>query len=121
MWQDSPLADGRQMAMNRYSNVIDEFVVKARGHSQNIAVRNMQDLSRLLQKGTDYWTANWQNDPVYIVAKATAESNTRYAVVKAYRIPELNNPYAQPFLQVDCSALFDGISVFIEHGPWQDT
>jgi len=120
VWQDSPMADGRRMAMSHYANIIDEFVIKAKGGSQNTAIRWMQELMRLLQKGTDYWTSTWQGDPVYIQARASKETNTRYAIVKSFRVEELNNPYASPFLLGSCSALFDGISVFVEHGPWQD-
>lgn len=120
VWQDSPMANGRQLAMTVYANIIDEFVIKGKGGTQDTAIRNLQDLIRLLQKGKDYWTSNWQTTPIYLKAKATSESHVRYAIVKSFRIDSLNSPYAGPFLQTDCTALFDGISVFVEHGPWQE-
>ena len=117
----SPLADGQQLVMTHYEDIIDEFVLSGRGTSPDRAIQSQRDLLNLLDKGTRFWTTEWQTTPVYIRARAKSESETRYAIVKSWALPELNNPYAPPFLQPDGAAVWEELALIIEHRPWLES
>lgn len=118
IWKDSPLFEGRQLAYRKLGTVIDTFDLKVRGRSQDDAIRRVQELRRLLEKAISYWTDDAQNQPVYLVARAPYETNTRYAVILDYRTPRDANPFKQPFF--GCTALVNQFQLAVEHGIWQD-
>lgn len=121
VFQESSLSWGRQLVDKQFENHIDTFELVANQVSQDLVIRELQDIRRLLEKASSYWTADWQNEPVWLAAKASEETNTRYALVVAGRIPEDENPYNQPFLQPDCSSIMNGLTLVIEHQMWSDT
>ena len=81
-------------------------------------IRDTQELRRLLQKAADYWATDWQNTPVYIIARANGETNTRYCLIHTGRFANDANPYAQPFMQPMCGAAMDSIPFIFERGHW---
>jgi len=121
IFRDSPLSDGRQPVIARRANIIDELNVKIRGSSTDDAIGRWIALGQLLDKAVHYWTSRRTSEPVWIKAQASCETNPRYALIAMWRVPELGNPFAPPFLQPRANALLDDISVFIEHLPWQHT
>lgn len=116
VWQSSPLADGRRLVAYRWDNLMDTFTMDSFGGTQDDLIRITQDAERLLVKALDYWTAAWQNEPVWIEAKADRETNARYAVLKAYDFANYSGPYEQPF--TSCPPSFDELILVLEHGPW---
>ena len=117
VFADSPLADGRQLVDRKFENAIDTLELKVNGHSQDGTILSMRNLRGLLEQGVNYWLADWQVNPVYIEARGPGETNTRYAVIVDYRVPQDDNPYATPFFGSDA---MDDITVVLEHGPWLD-
>lgn len=116
-WQSSPLSDGRRLVDRRFNNVIETFELKLRGASQDEAIQEMQNLRRLLEKAASYWTTDWQNEPVWIEAQASCETNPRYALIYTGAIPQDDQPFAQPFLQPHGAAM-DELTLVVERGPW---
>lgn len=118
IFQNSPLATGRRLVAYRYANAIETMQLKAHHVTPDALIRDTQELRRLLQKAADYWATDWQNTPVYIIARATGETNTRYCIIHTGRFANDANPYAQPFLQPMCGAAMDSIPFIFERGHW---
>lgn len=117
-FQQSALADGRRLVHKQFDNVLETYDIKLTEVSTDILIKETQDLRRLLEKATQYWTTNWQNDPVYLEVRAENETNTRYAVIYNWSTPDDENPFAQPFLQPDCRAVMDNWTLILERGHW---
>lgn len=119
-WQSSDFNRGRSLLFKTTDNIIDTLVLSVRAPNQDSLIRNLRELYQLLDKAVTYWTTKWQTEPVWIVARAQEETNTRYAVIKDYKIPEdVAGMYAQPFFS-KTPAVSD-LSVTIEHDMWTDT
>lgn len=117
-YKDSPISDGKKLASYHWDNVIETFELKGGNSSQDAMIEATQDLRRLLVKAKDYWTSDWQDEPVYIKAKANDETNTRYALIQHGRLQSDDNYYAQPFLQPHCRAVMDELLLLVERGHW---
>lgn len=116
-YQQSVLSDGRQLVMTNYDNAIETFSFKVHGGNQDAVIQHTQILFRLLEKARTYWYAPFQTEPVWLVARAPEETNTRYAIIHNYQQSGLDNPYAMPFFNCPDPAL-DGVTVAIERGHW---
>lgn len=55
-YQNSPLADGRQLVNKQFDNTIEQLSYKAQDESQDNVITRIQDLIRLLEKAVQYWT-----------------------------------------------------------------
>jgi len=119
-FRSSPLTDGRKLSYRKMDNVIDTFNLVGAKDSQNLMITSIQELERLLEKATSYWTSDFQNEPVWIEAKAANETNTRYAVIVDYRLTGFGGPYQQPFFGSDCNSATEVI-LLVEHKFWQET
>ncbi len=120
-WQASPLSDGRRMVTRQHSNAVEVFDLKvSSAASQDGIIYATQELRRLLEKAVNYWTADWQSDPVWVEAQATCETNPRYATIHSWSTPDDDNPFSSPFLQPR-GAIMDDWSLVIERGHWQST
>lgn len=120
VFRSSPLVDGRKLAYRKFDNITDTFNLIGSGRNQNIMIASIQKLQDLLEKAVSYWTSNWQNEMVWIEAKAANESNMRYATIVDYRLTGFGGPYKQPFFASDCNSASEAILV-IEHMIWQET
>ena len=118
VYQSSPISDGRRLVARYFENAIETFDLKARGFSQDDLISETQELRRLLEKAADYWVADWQDDPVWIEAQASRETNLRYAIVHQGRIAEDGEMFSQPFLQPSCAAAMDNLTLIVERGHW---
>lgn len=119
IFKSSPLIDGRKLAYRKMDNVTDTFNMVSSGGSMDSHIQTIQKLQRLLEKATEYWTSNWQNEVVWIEARGPNETQTRYAPIVDYRLTGFGNPYSTPFFDCDNSAS-EAILV-IEHTFWQET
>jgi len=118
---DPPMADGRRIVYKKFDNTTERFDLKHRAESVDEAAEDVRTLQLLLQKAANYWISGEVTDPVYLAARAYKETNTRYATIVYGRMPELENPYSQPFLQQDCAVVQDNLTLLIEHVMWRDS
>lgn len=119
IYQDSPVATGRQLVFGADAGVANEvFNLKANDLSQDELARQIQELLRLLNKARDYWLADWQDTPVYIRAQSECETNVRYALIHNYSLSSIDNPYAQPFFNSSDVSAMDNLALGIERGHW---
>ena len=119
IYTNNQLAEGRILQDAHRDNITESMTLNVRNTSMDAVIRDSQNLRRLLEKAVQYWTTNWQNDPVWIEAKGKEETNTRYAVIVNYATPSDVNPYAQPFAATQLSPyLMNGLALVLEHQPW---
>lgn len=117
-YQQSSLADGRRLADRRLDNVLETFDLKVKSEDQDAVARVLQNLRRLLDDAVHYWTTNWHDTPVYLLARAGCETEIRYAVIQNWATPGDENPFAQPFLQPQGAAIVNDWTLTIERGHW---
>ena len=79
-WRDSPLSDGRKPALMKWSNATETMKFKIAHFTQDDVIYETQELRRLLLAAEEYFFGV-NNVPVWIEARGTCETNTRYAVV----------------------------------------
>jgi hypothetical protein len=118
VFQDSPIAPGRRLVYDVDGTAIESFDLIVNNYDQNGIIREAQDLIRLLLKGRAYGSTDWQDGPVWIKARAACEDNARYALVINFNIPQLDNPYAQPFFTAAQIAAMDEITLSVERDHW---
>ena len=117
VWQDSMLDDGRRLTMTKRGNGRETFQLRVAGQSMDDTILETQELRRLLEKARQYWTTNWQNEPVWIAARGACETNTRYAYVMDYLAERDDNPYISPF-NGEVLATMDEWALEIERSDW---
>jgi len=117
-FQQSSLSDGRRLVDRKYNNAIETFDLVVKGDDPDALAAALHDLRVLLEKAVSYWTTNYQDTPVYLIAQAECEEYERYAIIHNWSTPEDENPYAQPFNQGDASAVMDSWTLIIERGDW---
>jgi len=120
IFRNSPLVDGRKLAYKKMDNVFDTFNLIGSRNSQDDMITSIQELQRLLEKAASYWTTHWQNQPVWIEARAPNETYSRYATIVDYRLTGFGGPFQQPFFSASCESATEAILV-IEHMFWQET
>ncbi len=121
IWQSSPMVDGRQLAHAQLNNTVETFSLIAHSDAgEDELILFTQELKRAFQKALSYWTADYQTVPVYLEAQAACETNARKAIIKSWSSPDEDNPFDQPFMNPDGSAMLN-IILNIERGHWQST
>jgi hypothetical protein len=119
-FSNGPLAQGRRLRYRNFDNAIEVFELSASSRDQDDLIVFQQELLAWQEAAANYWVADFSLNPVYLVAKAARETNPRYAIVHMISIPELENPYQQPFYSRDY-ATFTAITPRIERGHWLST
>jgi len=120
IFQNSPLAENRRLVARFYDNAVETFTLAGRGGTANRLIEESQRIRRLLEKAVSYWTSDWQNTPVFLIARGVGETNVRYALLYDYRAPGDGNPFASPFTGPD-AAIFGGWELILERGHWTET
>lgn len=117
----SPLSDGSALVIGAFDDTFENFDMVASGHDMDDLIYHLQNLRRLLQKGRDYWITQWHNQPVWIEARGSQETNTRYAIIKDWLLQTDDNPYAQPMYSSCRHSIADDLALTIKRGHWQNT
>jgi len=118
IYQESAMSAGQSLVYAQYENINDAFNFVVDGRGQDETIDKIERLIQLLLLGRNYRLADWQDTPVYIRGQASCETGIRYALIENFSIPDLNNPYAQPFASASQLASMADFSVIIEHGHW---
>ena len=122
VWKDSGIADGRQLAMIRYANVDEEFILAVTGENQNALYRNMRKLRALLLKAQTYWLSGYAYEPVWLKVKGKNEVYPRYSVIAGWNYEAESNPFHPPVGGPVINSTMDDWSLFVERRPtWRDT
>lgn len=121
VWSDSALAEGRTLARRSFANALEVMDMRGTGKDQDVMIAFMQELFAWQELAADYWVSDWGLQPVYLVTKAAKETNIRYALIKAMSVPELTNPFGQPFYSRNNRSVIDPFTLRLERGPWLST
>lgn len=116
VFQDPPLADWRQLRVAKWATAVENFGLTINGQNPNGVAYMLQELRRLLEKANAYWTSDWQNDPVWVEARASCETNTRYCLVVKGRLANDQNYYRQPFTGIRTT--MRDLPLIIERRAW---
>lgn len=115
-FQNPPLANWRQLRDSKWATATENFTITLNGQSPNTAAFNLQQIRRLLEKANQYWTTDWQNEPVWVKAKMKCETNTRYCVVVKGRLANDRNFYDQP--ATGRRSTLQNLPLIIERRAW---
>lgn len=115
---NSGLAEGQRLVHKEYDNVVETIPLSARGYNQDKAIQTIRRLLQMAKQASDYWVKPYEYDDVWIeVRPACNDCLTGYARVVKMSIPELTNPYGQPFFSSFNEAVMNGITLTIEREP----
>lgn len=115
---NSGMAEGQRLVGKQYDNVIEAIPLSLRGTDQAAAVRTVRELLQLGKQASDYWTRPYEYDDVWLEARpACSDCLAGYARIVKMSIPELTNPYGQPFFSASGEAVMEGISLVVEREP----
>ena len=123
IYKDSGIADGRKLAMIRYANVEEEFLLTITGENPNSLTRNLRKLRALLIKANTYWLSGFAYEPVWLQVKGKDEAYIRYSIITGWRMEKESNPFHPPVSggNLVLSAMND-FEIMIEREPfWLDT
>jgi len=117
-FQESSLSEGRALVGKVFGNVIETVEIVTRDVSVDSTIRDMQNLRRLLEKASSYWTSPFSSEPVWVRARARGETNIRYAIIVDGRVSGDGSFFAQPFLQ-ETGAIIRETSLLFERMHWR--
>jgi len=119
IWQESALADYRQLASYRDLTVIESIPLSLRATSQNNAATQTQALRQMLRTARNYWATSWEDDLVYLQLQGSGETNARYAIVHAGRLPE-DESVLSCWMEATnpTRAIMPELTLIVERGPW---
>lgn len=118
VWANSSISDGRQLQMRKWTNIIDVFTINISDCSQDRIIAFSRSLTALLEKAVQYWTTEWQNEPVWIERRGAGETNISYSLINSYKWASDDNPFEPPFYGVGAQLAMAEIELAIEHGAW---
>lgn len=119
LYGSSPFNDGKTLIQKKDDNITDTFTLNVTGQVPDDVIERLQNLRRKLNRAVEYWTTEYQNNPVWIGARGRGETNKRYAIIINHDLPEENDPYTGPMIQdLRRSAEVD-LVLTLEHGYWQ--
>jgi hypothetical protein len=117
-WAGTSLSEGRQPVMHRYTNAIEEMTLHIIAPNQDAVIHWSQDLRRMLTKAVRYWDENAkQPNIVYVMARASCETNMRYCWVYAGDVPKDQDPFGPIFAGRKAPRFWERQFIF-ERGPW---
>jgi len=108
-------AEGDGLIASQAKNIIDSFTISLYGASHNAVATNLQKLATLARKARESRMTFWQKTPVYMTAKTTDETNTRYSRVTDIRFKLGSSLFSSMF---NANNALDNISIQIEREPY---
>jgi len=120
---NAQLAEGQRLVHKEYGNVTESIPLSLSGLNQNKAMQTAHEALELLRQAGDYWVEPYEYDDVWVEAKlACNDCLTGYSRIIKGDIPELTNPYGQPFFSSYDKPVMEGITLVFEREPfWRGT
>lgn len=114
-WAERFLSDGRYLRSATAQNIIEKINVNLSADSHDglsVAIKQLFDLAN---RARMYQTTDWYKTPVYLHAKLTDESHSRYALVRNLSVEFGQSLYAVPN---DPGNFVENITLTIEREPF---
>lgn len=125
VFTDNKMATGRKPVFRQYGNLTETILFGLYGTNQDSVIDNLQSLTSVMDRAFSYWLPGSQETaPFYLVVRATAESNTRYALIYKGEISGFSDPYYESMttgILVNGTVFGSGISnltLNLELGLW---
>lgn len=104
IWVESALTDGRQLLATSRGNVVETITCIATASTEQLMATLLSRLFRLAQNAENFWTTQWQIEPVYLKWWGRGAPGAQYALISEVNIAitELDYPgeSQQAFRQV---------------------
>lgn len=115
---DSAIADGSRLVSKKYANVVESIPLVAKGTNQAQAINKIRGLLQAIRQAADYWTEPYEYDYAWLeVRPACNDCRTGYARIVKANVPELNDPFGQPFFSAQPEAVMDDLTLIVEREP----
>lgn len=115
---NSGVAEGQRLVHKEYDNVIETIPLIASSVSMNATTRTIREVLQLIRQAADYWTESYELDDVWMEWRSAAPGcGIGYARIVQAHIPELKNPYGQPFYSCLNDAMMEGLNLIVEREP----
>lgn len=121
VWMNNPMSDGRRLTMRTLGNVTENMTISVGPGTHPRVVQSLRKLRQMLEKAVAYWTTEWLDQPVWIMAREYGEANARYALIYDYRTPQDSSALLGPFSCVNAGMTglsMPDIELTIERGHW---
>jgi hypothetical protein len=116
IWLDNPLIDGRQLAIRKQTNIIENFTLTVKGQSQSDIYSAIRALRRMLDRAIKFWTDPQRfTSPVYLIIQYPEETQAYQSVVYDYRLPAYADPWNTPMWN-GTHPVTDDFALTIERG-----
>jgi hypothetical protein len=113
------LAEGRRLTHKEYDNVVETIPLAARGINQDQAIQTLRELLQMTRQAGDYWTEPYEYDHVWLeVRPACDDCFIGYSQIVKASVPQLTNPFGQPFFSASNQAVMEDITLIIEREPF---
>lgn len=114
---NSAVVDGREFTFGRKDNVIENIPLALSGIDQDSAINTLRRLLKLFEKIEKYEDDTWLKVKPY-----SANSLPGYARIINASIPQIDNPFGQPFFSEFSKVAMEGINLIVEREPfWRVT
>ena len=116
----STISEAKAIAMRTWDYVTESFTLAANFSSPDIMARELRRLRLLLRQAESFFDLNdYENEPVWIEARAAGETNMRYAYIFRGQLTNESNHYNQPFIQRSGrGSVHDGLILAVERTHW---
>lgn len=119
VFEQSPLSDGRRLAQRVWDLAGESFALVVNGSAQDSVIADSRNLSALLLKSDSYWLSDGNlGGPVWIAKRASCETNTSYALIHSWNIPNEGGQILQPPFDASILIALDEFTLNFERGHW---
>jgi hypothetical protein len=114
----SAMVDYDRLVDYRYKMTEETMVVVVSGTCSDDVADRLNELRSTIKAARDYWVDKFNNEPIYLEVKSSAETQTRYALIDSGRVPTDPPPFEAPFYSDSPTAM--DITVIMRRGPWMN-
>lgn len=101
VWASSPVADGRTLLAAPVGNVTERMSILISDSSYAGVQRQLTALNQMAADCRDFWQADYQIDPVYLVWFASCGTGPQYAIIYNIELAPEYQPAPIPTLRVN--------------------
>lgn len=122
----TPIYDnGSTLLSSQFDNLVETMTIAIVGSSHNNVITNLRNLTSILEAAKSHYIG-LKSTPTYLAAKTNAETGTRYAVVKNYKLEKLSQALGLSTLRTGVKILgkaytsgFPQVVLVLELDLWQ--
>lgn len=123
IFADSSLTEGNIPVFRQFDSFEETLTIHITGSTQDSVIASTRALLALLDSGVEYFVSNLGTQ-CYMSVRGTTETNTRYAVITAYRMESLPAQLGGAFVQGAVTgsgtvvSAYTGIQLVLRRGIW---